>query len=134
MNHLSSSFTLFLLLLAFLACVARAEESPAPSPSAGTGLEGSISLHNISGGPVKEGVPDSRPLTNTTFIVKQGDREVASFSTDDQGRFRISLPAGHYSIIKKDWKVKVGFFGPFEVDIPAGEMKTVQWNCDTGMQ
>jgi hypothetical protein len=128
------SLELFLILLALLCCVARAETQPSPAPDAGTGLEGSISLHSISGGPVKQGVPDSRPLANTTFVVKQGDLTVASFTTDDQGRFRITLPSGRYSISKKDWKSRVGFYGPFEVDIAAGEIKKVQWNCDTGMQ
>jgi len=105
-----------------------------PSPEPGTGLEGSISLHGISGGPVKQGVPDSKPLANTTFVVKQGDLTITSFTTDDQGRFRISLPPGHYSISKKDWNSRVGFYGPFPVDITAGQIKKVQWNCDTGMQ
>ena len=79
-------------------------------------------------------MPDSRPLANTTFVVKKADLTVASFTTDDQGRFRITLPSGRYSISKKDWKSRVGFYGPFEVDIAAGEIKKVQWNCDTGMQ
>lgn len=93
-----------------------------------------ISLSGISGGPLRRGVPDSRPLANTTFVAKQGDQGVASFTTDDQGRFRISLPPGRYSISKKDWKSRVGYYGPFEVDVSAGQMKKVQWNCDTGMQ
>ena len=105
-----------------------------PSPEPGTGLEGSISLHTISGGPVRQGVPDSRPLANTTFVVKKADLTIASFTTDDQGRFRISLPPGHYSILKKDWKSRVGFYGPFEVDIAPDQVKKVHWNCDTGMQ
>lgn len=120
------------MLLALFCCVAGAETSSTPPP--GTGLEGSISLHSISGGPVKQGVPDSRPLANTTFVVQKENQTVASFTTDEQGRFRISLPAGHYSISKKDWKSRVGYFGPFEVDVTAGQMKTVQWSCDTGMQ
>ena len=105
-----------------------------PSPEPGTGLEGSISLHSISGGPVRQGVPDSRPLANTTFVVKKADLTVASFTTDDQGRFRISLPPGPYSVSKKDWTSRVGFYGPFEVDIAPEQVKKVQWNCDTGMQ
>ena len=128
------SLELFLTLIALFCCVARAETQPTPPPEPGTGLEGSISLHNISGGPVRQGVPDSKPLANTTFVVKKEDLTIASFTTDDQGRFRISLPPGHYSISKKDWKSRVGFFGPFEVEIAAGQTKKVQWNCDTGMQ
>ena len=128
------SLELFLTLIALFCCVARGETQPTPPPEPGTGLEGSISLHNISGGPVRQGVPDSKPLANTTFVVKKGDLTIASFTTDDQGRFRISLPPGHYRISKKDWKSRVGFFGPFEVEIAAGQIKKVQWNCDTGMQ
>ena len=128
------SLELLLILLALFSCVARAETQSAPSPEAEAGLEGSFSLHSISGGPVTQGVPDSKPLANTPFVVTQDDRTVKSFTTDDQGRFRISLPPGHYSISKKDWNSRVGFYGPFPVDITAGRMKKVQWDCDTGMQ
>ena len=83
---------------------------------------------------MRQGVPDSKPLANTIFVVKKGNDAVASFTTDPQGQFRISLPPGHYSVSKKDWKSRVGFFGPFDVDVAAGQVKTVQWNCDTGMQ
>lgn len=132
--HKPQSMDLLLILFALFSCVARAETTPTPSPEPGAGLEGSISLHSISGGPVRQGVPDSRPLTNTTFFVLKENQTIASFTTDDQGRFRISLPPGHYRVSKKNWKSRVGFFGPFEVEIAAGQMKTVQWNCDTGMQ
>jgi hypothetical protein len=126
-------FLLLMMTLALLCCSARAE-TPPPSPESGTGLEGLISLHTMQGGPVRQGVPDSKPLANTIFVVNKGNDTVASFTTDDQGRFRISLPPGHYSISKKDWKVRVGYYGPFEVDVTAGQMKKVQWDCDTGMQ
>jgi len=122
------------IVLALFICVAPADTQSMASPGAGTGLEGSISLHGISGGPVKQGVPDSKPLANTTFVVKKGDLTITSFTTDDQGRFRISLPSGHYTVSKKDWNSRVGFYGPFPIDITAGQIKKVQWNCDTGMQ
>ena len=125
---------LILMMLALFCCVARGETQPTPSPEPGTGLEGLIILHSIHGGPITRDVPDSKPLANTTFVVKKGDNPVASFTTDDQGQFRISLPPGHYSISKKDWKTRVGHYGPFEVDVAAGEMKKVQWDCDTAMQ
>jgi hypothetical protein len=44
------------------------------------------------------------------------------------------LPSGHYTVSKKDWNSRVGFYGPFPIDITAGQIKKVQWNCDTGMQ
>lgn len=132
--HRSQSLELILTLLALFCCAVQAETEPSPSAEGGAGLEGSISLQGISGGPVKQGVPDARPLAQTTFDVKQDNLTVASFTTDEQGRFRISLPPGHYRISKKDWKSRVGFFGPFAVEIAAGQVKQVHWNCETGMQ
>jgi len=128
------SLALFLIVLALFCCVVGAETQPTPSPEPETGLEGSITLHNISGGPVRQGVPDEKPLANITFVVKKGDAAVGSFTTDEQGRFRISLPPGHYRISRKDWTSRVGFYGPFEVEISAGAMKKVHWDCDTGLQ
>ncbi len=132
--HKQPLLEFFLVALTLVCCVARVDAQPAPSPEAGSGLEGSITLHGVSGGPVKQGVPDFRPLAKMTFEVKKGEATVATFTTDDQGGFRISLPPGHYTITKKDWKSRVGFFGPFEVDVKAGEIAKVQWRCDTGMQ
>ena len=123
-----------MILFALCACLAQAETPTPPPPKPDTGLEGTILLNTVHGGPAIKGVPDSRPLANTTFEVKKGDLAVASFTTDAQGHFRISLPAGAYAVAKKDWKSRVGFFGPFPVEVTAGEMQTVQWNCDTGMQ
>jgi len=133
---LNTQHTLALLpvLLALLCCVVAADTQPTPSPEAQTGLEGSITLHNISGGPVRQGVPDEKPLANTTFVVKNGDLLFASFTTYDQGRCRVALPSGHYRISRKDWNSRVGFYGPFEVEIAAGPIKKVHWDCDTGMQ
>lgn len=128
------SLTLLLTLLSLVSCLALGETQPTPSPASDSGLEGSIFLHAIQGGPVKQGVPDSKPLADTTFVVKKGDLTVTSFTTDKQGNFRVSLPPGHYSISKKDWSSRVGFYGPFSVDITPGQFKKVQLNCDTGMQ
>jgi hypothetical protein len=128
------SFDLLLILCTLLCVVAQAEPPSAQGPEPASVLEGSISLHNISGGPVRQGVPDSRPLSDMSFVVKRGDATVASFTTDSHGHFRVSLPPGHYHVIRKDWKTRVGFYGPFEIDISQGEMKTVEWKCDTGLQ
>jgi len=38
------------------------------------------------------------PLANATFVVENKTGEVASFTTDDQGRFRTSLLPGHYKV------------------------------------
>lgn len=121
-----------LVLLLTIACRVVSAESPSPKPE--SRLEGVISIGPIHGGPTREGVPDSKPLAHTEFVVMKEKVSVASFQTDEKGRFRISLPPGHYTISRKDWNGHIGSYGPFEVDITAGEKKTVQWECDSGIR
>ena len=99
---------------------ALAETPSTPKAEPGTGLEGVILAGPIQGGPTRQGVPDSRPLANTEFVVEKENSTVASFKTNDQGRFQVSLPAGHYTISRKDWKANIGSYGPFEVDVARG--------------
>jgi hypothetical protein len=35
---------------------------------------------------------------------------------------------------EQNWHSRVGYYGPFQIDVVAGEMKKVQLDCDTGMQ
>ena len=133
LEHRHQFIELLFLFFAVFGCVASAETLP-PSPGPQTVLEGVISLHNITGGPVRKGVPDERPLGNTTFVVRRGEETVTDFTTDEQGHFRVSLPPGRYTISKKDWKSRVGFFGPFPVEVTTGQVTKVRWNCETGMQ
>ncbi len=121
------------MLVGFATGMAQAE-TPTPTPSCESGLAGTITLHGISAGPVRQGVPDYRPLADITFLVRQEDRVVASFTTDKLGQFRVVLPPGHYTVQRKDWKSRVGFYGPFRIDIAKDELKKVSWDCQTGMQ
>ena|SRR5215831_7428529 len=99
-----------------------------------TGIEGVITISPIQAGPVRANVPSSRPLANTAFIVENQKGGVASFTTDDQGRFRTLLAPGHYKVSLKERRSSIGHYGPFEVDVVAGQMTKVQWQCDSGMR
>ena len=103
-------------------------------PESGTGIEGVIAVGPIHGGPSRIGVPDSRPLANATFIAQNEKGIATSFTTDDQGHFRLSLEPGHYTVSLKDKKGGIGHYGPFEADVVAGQMTKVEWRCDTGMR
>ena len=127
-------FPIFVMSLTLFSRVVLGQTPSTPKPEPQTGLEGVISIGPIHGGPSRQGVPDSRPLAHAEFVVTKENSSVASFQTDDQGRFHISLPPGHYTISRKDWKADLGSYGPFEVDIAAGQMKRVQWDCDTGIR
>jgi hypothetical protein len=101
----------------------------------GTGIEGVITFSPTQPGPISADAPSSKPLANATFVVENEKKaEVASFTTDDQGRFRIPLAPGHYTVSKKGKKGGIGRYGPWEVDVRADQMTRVTWECDTGIR
>jgi hypothetical protein len=63
----------------------------------------------------------------------QADVKVASLTTDAEGRFRLSLPPGHYIVTREDPGAKIGHWR-FEADVKAGEMTSVRWTGDSGMR
>jgi hypothetical protein len=123
------------LLIAFgviaMAVSASAEQTPSGGES---GIEGVITISPANPGPIRADAAPSMPLANVTFAVEKNNGEVTSFITDDQGRFRMSLPPGHYKISLKGRKTTIGRFGPFEADVAPGKMTRVQWECDSGIR
>jgi len=99
-----------------------------------TGIEGSITISPIQPGPIRADTPGSKPLTNTAFVVENQNGEMASFTTDQQGHFRIPLAPGHYTVAIKGRKSSIGHFGPFEADVVSGKMTKVEWQCDSGIR
>jgi len=99
-----------------------------------TGIEGVITISPTQPGPIRADAPGSQPLPNTAFVVENEKGEVASFTTDDHGHFRTSVPPGHYKVSIKGKKLGIGRYGPFEVDVVPGKMTKVQWECDSGIR
>jgi hypothetical protein len=123
------------LLTAFGFIVMAVCASTGQTPAAGeSGIEGIITIGPAKPGPIRADAATSMPLANATFGVENNNSEVASFITDEQGRFRVSLPPGHYKISLKGRKSSIGRFGPFEADVAAGKMSNVQWECDSGIR
>lgn len=105
-----------------------------PAAEVQSGIEGAITLSPAHGGPSRVGVPDTKPLANAEFVVENESGKVAEFTTDEAGRFRIFLSPGHYTVSFKNKKHAIGQFGPFDVQIAAGQTTKVEWNCDSGMR
>ncbi len=105
-----------------------------PTPASGTGVEGVLTIGPTHGGPVREGVSSSRPLARAAFLVQQEDRTVATFETDEQGRFRVTLPPGKYRVTRQEAPRRIGSCGPFSFEVRAGKWTKVEWDCDTGMR
>src|SRR2546421_5831203 len=119
------------LMLLTMSAVFSAAQTPS---GAETGIEGVITISPTQPGPIRADAPGSQPLANAAFVVENEKGEVASFTTDDQGRFRIPLPPGHYKVSIKGKRPGIGRFGPFEVDVAPGKMTRVQWDCDSGIR
>jgi hypothetical protein len=78
-----------------------------------SGIEGVITVSPWHPGPVKADEPASQPLANATFVVQTDANAVASeFTTDGDGRFRVSLPSGHYKVSLKGKKGVSANMGP----------------------
>jgi hypothetical protein len=123
------------LLILFALLIVCAVFLPRPMQSGSeTGIEGVITISPTRAGPVRADEPSSKPLPNATFAVKNQSGEVASFTTDQEGRFRLPLAPGHYKVSLKGKKGGIGKYGPFEVDVATGKMTSVQWNCDSGLR
>jgi hypothetical protein len=128
------AFGKFPIILVFLVMAACFSSGQTQSGS-GTGIEGVITFSPTQPGPIRADAPSSKPLANTTFSVEnEKGAEVASFTTDEQGRFRVPLAPGHYTVSKKGKKGGPGRFGPFDVDVRADQMTRVTWECDTGIR
>ena len=123
-------FRIILVLLVMAACFSSGETQS----GSGTGIEGVITISPTQPGPIRADTPSSKPLANATFVVENEKGAAASFTTDDQGRFRTSLAPGHYTVSLKGKKRGIGHFGPFDVDVVTGQITKVQWECDTGIR
>jgi hypothetical protein len=126
-------FWKLLIILTFLLMCAGFLPSQTQSGSE-TGIEGVITISPVRAGPVRADAPSSKPLANTAFVVENQKGEVTSFITDDQGRFRTALAPGHYKVSRKGRTNSIGRYGPFEVDVVAGKMTRVEWECDSGLR
>jgi hypothetical protein len=99
-----------------------------------SGVEGIITISPTRPGPLRRDDPVSKPLSDIVFAVQDGEKRVATFTTDGEGRFRLLLKPGHYTVLREGPKSAAGFFGPFEIDVVAGKMTKAEWQCDSGMR
>ncbi|MEY2549449.1 MAG: hypothetical protein QOD64_2031 [Verrucomicrobiota bacterium] len=117
-------------ILTALAVSSMSAQTPAP---VSTGIEGVIMVSPSRPGPTRKDGPSSAPAGNLEFAVKRADAKVAAFTTDAEGRFRVSLPPGHYTVLREDPGAKIGHWR-FETDVKPGEVTKVQWTGDSGMR
>ena len=70
---------------------------PAENRSAGAGLYGTVTIS--PGMPTcKPGEPCGRPAKNVTLAFVQSGVASVTTKTDEEGRYRVALPAGDYQV------------------------------------
>lgn len=95
------------------------------------GISGVIALSPTPPRMSREAVASPEPLSNAPFNVVKEKAVVASFTTDEQGRFRVSVAPGHYTVSQPE-KSEIRRCGPWEADVVAGQMTNVEWYCEMG--
>lgn len=127
----SRSFFSIAATLVALVCVTAIADTPIPNMS---GIEGTIVVSPSRPGPIRKGEgPSIAPVGNAQFVVKAGDSMVKTFTTDGGGHFQVTLPPGHYVILKEGAAANVGHWR-FEADVVAGQVNKVHWTADSGMR
>ena len=71
----------------------------AVTPQGESGIEGQAVISPARPGPIRQGDSGSAPYQTTLVVTRNADgREVARVQTGSDGRFRISLPPGEYTV------------------------------------
>jgi hypothetical protein len=124
-------FRLFLALLLTYGSILSGQMEP----DRATGIEGVVTVSPTRPGPIRAGseIPNAAPLPNAIFAVRNEKGTVTSFTTDSEGRFRVSLKPGKYVVALAEHRFPRPC-GPFDVDVVSGKMTKMEWRCDTGMR
>ncbi len=92
-------FALTLAAALSLSVSCQAMDSPAADSS---GIEGQVLRTNAQPGPIRQGEPTEVPFSATFRVLNADGEEVLTFTTDEDGRFKVVLPPGDYTIVPAD--------------------------------
>ncbi|HZY41399.1 MAG TPA: hypothetical protein VFF59_05290 [Anaerolineae bacterium] len=113
------------------------EVSPKPTSTAApkSGLQVTATIGPTCPGPQRVGQVCTAPYVGEFIVSTREGREVARFTTDDQGRSKLDLPPGDYSVSPKlDSARGLPRGGPIDVQVIAGAYTEVMFELDTGMR
>lgn len=109
--------------------------SPVVAAHGATGLDGTVSVSPARPGPQRIGAPGVAPLANMAVRVQRSDgHEVAHATTDDQGRFTVSVPVGAYEVVIDVHGAALPRCPIMPAQVRDGRLTRVQIVCDSGMR
>ena len=67
-----------------------------------SGIEGVALRSPARPGPQRSDQPNEAPIEATFHVLDSSGEEIATFETDAEGRFKVNLPPGDYTIVPGD--------------------------------
>jgi hypothetical protein len=118
--------------------VALAAAVLASSAGAATGTSSSGLRGLVTRGPIVPvcvaGQPCSGPAKNVTLVFSRNDGVVRRATTNDEGRYRVRLPPGLYSV-RLAVKQRIGRgLEPHRARVVANRFRRVDFSIDTGIR
>jgi hypothetical protein len=121
-------------LAGVLTAIGAAFVSCAGGASAGSGVQGAVTLSPACGGPQREGVSCNSPYADVELrLMTDGGAMVASTRTSATGRYLLAAPAGRYRL-QVMTPVKITRCPSPEVVVVAKQTSVVDIECDSGMR
>lgn len=115
-----------------LALLTLALAIPAASATTASGLRGIVMRGPIT--PVcRVDVPCDEPAANVALVFSRAGRVVARTSTGKDGRYRIALRPGRYTVTTARRTIGAGLT-PRNVLVPRGRIARVDFDLDTGLR
>jgi hypothetical protein len=99
-------------------------------------LEGIVLKGPLCPGPVRIGHPcPDRPFSALFHVLDPDGKEAARFTSDEKGRFRVTLAPGRYTVVPDpSAHFPESPFNRKAVAIEAGKTTAVELHFDTGMR
>ena len=120
---------LAIVIISLLGHSMNAEATALPS-----GIEGTVTVSPIHGGPLIQGEAGSAPMADTNFLVETAGGKIRTFKTDAEGKFRVELPPGKYAIRIQQAMMKGRGCGLADIEVTGASFKKVRIDCDSGMR
>ncbi|MFZ1707381.1 MAG: carboxypeptidase-like regulatory domain-containing protein [Anaerolineae bacterium] len=99
-----------------------------------SGIEGLVTISPTCGGPVRPGQDCTAPYQASITVLDQADRVVSQVSSDAEGRFRLALPPGNYTLRPEKPAKGIARAADVSVTVVAGQVTTVEITYDSGLR
>lgn len=99
-----------------------------------SGIEGMVTISPTCGGPVRPGQDCTAPYQAVITVLDAANKAVVQATSDAQGRFRLPLPPGVYTLRPERPKPGIATAADVTVTVEAGRVTLVEIMYDSGLR